>query len=715
MTERLSFLASEIHFARHLAPVYLALPDDLRGEFVCPPPIARQMPFTTGRNKIPSGPVAVASWGDLRKVRMTRQPVAFFEHGTGQTYCLAPWTKVLTDDLRWVQIDSLEVGDGLFAFEEHQTDRPWRGWQHATVTGVSRLTLPCYRLTMSDGTELVASETHRWLRRKNDSYGWMETERLAPADVRPQRSSKLLKLFDVWETDNSWGGGYIAAAFDGEGSLTQQPRENRQNRLMLSFTQKDNAMLTMMVRLLGDRGFEFSIDDREDGVQHLRVLGGTRDIIRLLGEIRPRRLLDNFKPLTNGQMRGKPVEVIHKEFIGDHPVVGIETTTGTYIAEGFASHNSRRHTSYAGGPGRERVGLFVCQSARVAAINEHFWPGRRYIIAGVPYLDDRHRNRRGRTGRTAVVAFHWDATWATETRWAWPHFRDGLAAAFDGWDLYGHAHPRAADTLSRWFESVGIRWIDTFDRVLDVADLFVVDNSSTLYEAASVGIPVVALNAPWYRRELELGLRFWSRVPGPQADDVTQIPAAIAAALTPQWQARREQVVDDVYACRDGSAAATAVAGIVEWAHDGYPITRTPMPEDRSSHDPFAPKIRSGGENLAKPGRAVVPNVRSASATTVTEPVAVQVDGPLPDEAYDVVDWIQLADDADKPDRARQALEGEMSRPPTRRRVSVLAAAAGVLGRDHVTQLLEASESSESDTETAERADSDGEAAQTGG
>lgn len=63
--------------------------------------------------------------------------------------------------------------------------------------------------------------------------------------------------------------------------------------------------------------------------------------MEFLGKIRPRRLLDRFNPELLGKMQRKDaVAVVEVVDIGEREVVALKTSTGTFIAEGFASHNS---------------------------------------------------------------------------------------------------------------------------------------------------------------------------------------------------------------------------------------------------------------------------------------------------------------------------------------------------------------------------------------
>ena len=48
---------------------------------------------------------------------------------------------------------------------------------------------------------------------------WISTRTLA---LRDTQASRVIKPLDVWETDVSREGGYLAAAYDGEGCIVQR-------------------------------------------------------------------------------------------------------------------------------------------------------------------------------------------------------------------------------------------------------------------------------------------------------------------------------------------------------------------------------------------------------------------------------------------------------------------------------------------------------------
>lgn len=494
----------------------------------------------------------------------------YLEHGAGQ--CLVPETKVLRADLRWVPVGHLVVGDEIIGFNEHAEGkgRP-RQWERTTVTATRPLVMPCYRITMTDGTVITASENHLWLRRMNGHHEWMRTDALQDRARWPKRASKLLRLFDVWDEDRSWGGGYLAAAFDGEGSFTQTVRdEARQNRMMLAFTQKGNAMLALAKIELRARGFDYREDHHAaSGVTHLAIRGGTREVMRFLGSIRPRRLLDNFVPLDRGKMLGEAVEVAEVVPVGDRVVIGLTTSSGTLIAEGFASHNTYEadargagHESYSTGRVDNAAG-FLCPNLFVRSRRAKAHPGVPAVAVGSPRLDHFPVGQHDGVERAVAFTFHWHCELVPETRSAFDHFLPHATAIALGLRRGGmlpvaHGHPRIAKRVRWHLERHGFEWWD-YDDVLTKAAVLVADNTSALYEFAHVDRPIVVLNAPEYRKHVHHGLRFWDCVPGEQVDDPAELVDAVRRAYREDPCAvERARCAELVFPLQDGFAALRA-------------------------------------------------------------------------------------------------------------------------------------------------------------
>jgi len=98
-------------------------------------------------------------------------------------------------------------------------------------------------------------------------------------------------------------------------------------------------MLEEVEKLLKERGVAYSLRCASDNCN--RIMIRTRaEIMRLLGSVRPQRLLADFQPSTLGTMQRIGVAtLVEKKFVGMQPVVAITTSTGTFVAEGLASHN----------------------------------------------------------------------------------------------------------------------------------------------------------------------------------------------------------------------------------------------------------------------------------------------------------------------------------------------------------------------------------------
>lgn len=250
----------------------------------------------------------------------------------------------------------------------------------------------------------------------------------------------------------------------------------------------------------------------------------------------------------------------------------------TYVEHGAGQTYVGATHGYAGGADLGNVVLFLAPGDRVARAWRRSYPQVPVETVGSPALDQHLDGSRTRdvaesydrnTIRRVVVTEHWPCFVAHETRPGMRHFDRGIRelARLEAIQLIGHAHPKGRMTWDRW-SALGITELERDpDVVLRSADLLIADNTSLMYEAAALDVPVLACNAPWYRRDVEHGLRFWSHVPGIQVDTVgTFIPAVVAALDDPpEAHDLRARASAHVYAHLDAGAAARAVDAIERW------------------------------------------------------------------------------------------------------------------------------------------------------
>lgn len=215
--------------------------------------------------------------------------------------------------------------------------------------------------------------------------------------------------------------------------------------------------------------------------------------------------------------------------------------------------------SYSGGSGRDRTILFLVPNQRVAAVNQQVYPSIRNVVVGNPSLDflwskRQHPSANQQSSKhsppSIVISFHWDCTLLPETRSAFEYYRDTVSsiAISSQFRLIGHAHPKAT-FLPHYYSKYNIPYVSSWPDAVHDCDMLIVDNSSILYEAAALDIPTITLNAPWYRRTIHHGLRFWDMVPGPQCNNPAKLLDLIHITLKDldPWPAIRRQIASKVY------------------------------------------------------------------------------------------------------------------------------------------------------------------------
>lgn len=301
---------------------------------------------------------------DLETIAATLSKICRWGGHTREFYCPTPDQRILTADLRWVPAGDLRVGDELTAFDENPHElgaagKRRRRFRHSVVTHAKPVKRKVIRLEMRDGSTVTASAEHPWLiaTKQSRNQKWVPSNEIADA-IGMNRKRYMHRFFTPWKTDVSWQSGWLAGILDGEGYVSTKKRRGMQ----IGMAQNPGIVLSKMEEIIKHFGFDQTkyIGARKTNVgvsrvENIQINGGFKEIMRVLGQIRPYRLLEKLKTsLRTGeftkQLDGKnePPEIVRAYEEKEQWVSGIETSTHTYFCEGFGAHNSVAEHSVRG-------------------------------------------------------------------------------------------------------------------------------------------------------------------------------------------------------------------------------------------------------------------------------------------------------------------------------------------------------------------------------
>ena len=285
--------------------------------------------------------------------------------------CLTPDQRILTADLRWVPCGDIKVGDKLLAFDEHAPymkpggNPARRRWRIATVEESYPAQKECVRVNLANGESVTCTSDHPWLAQRYSSGGnglvggfqqWVKAKDLMTSSTYrrrvhgvwmdiPKKSAgwHVLKQLTPWESDLSYEAGWLAGMFDGEGSLAFGVHGCP--KMML--TQIDGPIFDLAVERLTRLGIGYYVLDKavptgNKPMKTAYVNDGFPGLLSALGRLRPTRLLSKLDQLEVASRAIQPerVEVVSVEPLGMRDIQGIQTSTGTYIGEGYLHHNT---------------------------------------------------------------------------------------------------------------------------------------------------------------------------------------------------------------------------------------------------------------------------------------------------------------------------------------------------------------------------------------
>lgn len=271
-------------------------------------------------------------------------------------HCLAPHHRVLTADLRWVPLGSLCVGDRLVGFEEENISGWGRRYQEAIVEQIYPDKAELYEVVLSDNTIINATADHLWLCGSAEKRGWKwaRTDRMWTAERHGQYSTKLYRMFDLWDAAKTWDAGYLAGILDGEGHINP--------RAVFAFGQRPGVVLdeakkclesfgNCTARLVENKEKSGGFAGSKGDTHSVYICGSLPDRVRILGMVRPYRLLQKIDINSWGRMERRigdgyladvghgACEVVSVRPCGMGDIVRIKTSTATFFAEGLPMHN----------------------------------------------------------------------------------------------------------------------------------------------------------------------------------------------------------------------------------------------------------------------------------------------------------------------------------------------------------------------------------------
>lgn len=287
-------------------------------------------------------------------------------HGIVAGSCLTPDHRVLTADLRYVPLGSVCTGDKLVSFDEQlgEDGKRSRRYKTGTVEAVKRDIDDVFAVTLSSGKVFKVTGDHLWLARKaGTTTQWLRTDQMQARNAKGATHVPI--LFDEWEQASSFDCGWLSGLYDGEGSLYARTTTGG-NVMQLTLAQKLGAVLDRAREILATLGHPSTCDVNQRGVAGLRIRGGRREIARLLGILRPIRLLAKFQPELLARMNISQWDAIEKiEPIGRREIVRIAIDAKTMVVEGYGHHNCYLHDEeYKGSANTHWRGIVVLNEVR---------------------------------------------------------------------------------------------------------------------------------------------------------------------------------------------------------------------------------------------------------------------------------------------------------------------------------------------------------------
>lgn len=363
--------------------------------------------------------------------------------------CLGLGTRVLTADLRWVPIETVKVGDRLIGVDESPLEGKQQRGMRESVVEATQVFYPKdnpWELTFDDGTVVVCSGNHRWFNGKRSE--WNPTDNL-------RVGSEIRYAIRPWDENLSgYDQGYLAGVFDGEGSVVtaRGPKPVRG----VSFAQNPGLVADYVLSVTEKYGFNFYIRRLNGGLggncSTWRLRGGLDEDCRFLGQVRPHRLLPKAHNVWEGVAPHGVRKIVQKRRLAESvPLVDLQTSTRTYIAEGLVSHNSELWDQATPALDTFKQDAFIYEGSSPWAMIGQFYQNSRQALA---VSDGNDGFEKGKILRPEILMFQLES-WSTYLSWERADKIAVRPAELSKMDpRYGFCFPRQSRSLQEYDDNM---------------------------------------------------------------------------------------------------------------------------------------------------------------------------------------------------------------------------------------------------------------------
>lgn len=245
-------------------------------------------------------------------------------------YCNPPEAPIWMGDFSFKALGEIQIGDEVIGWkrvvgkraktEKHGRDQLVR----AKVLSIHLRQAPVVRVGLASGHWLRCTADHLWLATNNAAalgYGYLP----------PKMGRDLIQIVDINTPviADARLAGWVAGMYDGEGTGAFISQSSVVNPT--TWNQLDHALTVL--------GIPHSMRrDTKASAGGAQILGGRAGFLRFLKICRPVRRSRWDQVILGGRFRN-PDEVVSIRPDGVSEVISMKTTTGNYVAWGYASKN----------------------------------------------------------------------------------------------------------------------------------------------------------------------------------------------------------------------------------------------------------------------------------------------------------------------------------------------------------------------------------------